>query len=88
MATKARNYKQEWSTERQRADVEKPRRAARARARRAADKAGVDRQGKHLDHKVPLSLGGSTKMSNVRVVSPSSNLSYPRTSSGKPKKKR
>jgi 5-methylcytosine-specific restriction endonuclease McrA len=86
MATK-RNWKQEWATERQRADVEKPRRAARARARRAADKAGLDRRGKDLDHKVPLSLGGSTKMSNVRAVSPSSNRSFPRTSSGKPKKR-
>ena len=86
MATK-RDYKTEWLREQERSGVEKPRRAARARARRAADKAGVDRAGKHLDHKVPLSLGGSTKMSNVRVVSPSSNLSYARTSSGKPKKK-
>jgi 5-methylcytosine-specific restriction endonuclease McrA len=87
MATKKRSWSADWAAEQKRAAVELPRRAARARARRAADKAGIDRKGKHLDHKVPLALGGSTKMSNVRVVSPSSNLSYPRTSSGKPKRK-
>jgi 5-methylcytosine-specific restriction endonuclease McrA len=87
MATKPRQYKKDWLREQERAAVELPRRAARARARRAADKAGLDRRGKDLDHKVPLSLGGSTKMSNVRAVSPSANRSFPRQANGKPKRK-
>lgn len=43
--------------------------------------------GKDVDHKKPLSQGGSTSKSNLRVVSASKNRSYPRTSKGAIKRK-
>ncbi len=82
---KPRPYKKQW--EQEKARDEKAARAARARARRAYDAKGIDRTGKHIDHKVPLSLGGSTKLSNTRLVAPRTNLSYSRTSTAKPKRK-
>jgi len=82
---KPRPYKKEWKQEQAR--DEKDKRAARARARYAYDAKGVDRTGKHIDHKTPLSLGGSTKLSNTRLVSAKTNLSYARQSNGKPKRK-
>jgi 5-methylcytosine-specific restriction endonuclease McrA len=56
------------------------------------DKAGVDRKGKDIDHKKPLSKGGSNKKSNLRLVKPSKNRSFSRNSDhtvkvNKPKKK-
>ena len=41
--------------------------------------------GKDIDHKRPLSKGGSTSRSNLRVISASKNRSYPRTKTGKMK---
>lgn len=38
--------------------------------------------GKDVDHKVPLSKGGSNATSNLRVVSKTANRSFSRTSSG------
>jgi 5-methylcytosine-specific restriction endonuclease McrA len=38
--------------------------------------------GKDLDHKVPLSKGGSNKPSNLRVSTPSANRSFPRKKDG------
>jgi 5-methylcytosine-specific restriction endonuclease McrA len=83
MPSPKRNYQKEWAQERKRQEL--PARAARARARRAYDAAGVDRTGKHIDHKVPLSLGGSSSLKNTRLVKPKTNLSYPRRSNHKPK---
>ncbi len=59
-------------------------RVKRVQARREAIKAGVVKRfdGKHLDHKVPLSKGGNNKLSNFRAVSPSSNTSFSRNSDG------
>jgi hypothetical protein len=88
MATKARNFKQEWKTEQARSEVEKPRRAARARARRAYDAKGINRAGKDIDHNLPLSLGGSTKLSNTSLKTPSANRSFPRQANSKPKKRK
>jgi hypothetical protein len=73
-----RNYKKEWAL--QQARDEKPARAARARARYAADKAGVDRTGKDIDHKTPLSKGGSPTGKNTRLVPASTNRSFRRNS--------
>jgi|TARA_R110000824_G_scaffold368371_3_gene557671 5-methylcytosine-specific restriction endonuclease McrA len=88
---KKRPYKKEYQQEKAR--KEKKARAARARARYALDKDGVDRKGKDIDHKKPLSKGGSNKRSNLRLVKPSSNRSFSRNSdhtvkTNKPKKKR
>jgi hypothetical protein len=80
MATKARNYKQEYKT--QQARGENSFRAKRAAARRAYDKAGISRDGKDIAHIKALSHGGSTKMSNTKLQAPSKNRSFARTKSG------
>lgn len=51
-------------------------RAARNKARRAAIRKGKAKKGDgtHVDHIKPLTSGGSTKLSNTRVVSAKSNL--------------
>lgn len=46
----------------------------RQKARRMLDKAGVDRDGKHIDHKTPIKEGGKSTKSNIRLVSPSTNM--------------
>ena len=50
-------------------------RAARNKARREAEREGKVRKGdgKHVDHKKPLSQGGSTDKSNTRVISGKAN---------------
>ena len=47
----------------------------RQRARRAYDKAGVDRDGKQIDHVVPLRKGGKSTKGNLRLRSPKANMS-------------
>jgi 5-methylcytosine-specific restriction endonuclease McrA len=75
---KARPYKKEY--EQQKARGEHPLRMERQRARRAMDAKGIDRTGKDIDHKKPLSKGGSNSMSNLILKSPSANRSYKRNS--------
>jgi len=60
-------------TERQKQDAKN----ARKVARRAAEKTGAVRKGdgKDVDHKTPLSKGGSSKLTNTRVVSEGKNRS-------------
>jgi len=58
-----------------RTPAEKKKRAARNKARNAAKKSGKNISGKDVDHKRPLSKGGSTRTSNTRVRSRSSNRS-------------
>lgn len=82
-----RNYAQEKKTSDARG--EKPKRAARNRARNLAIKAGMIKPGsnKDIDHKQPLSQGGkATSLSNLRAVSPRDNRSYPRNADGSMKK--
>lgn len=70
---------------------EKPKRAARNRARLKAIKAGMIKPGsnKDIDHKVPLSKGGSaTALSNLRPADASDNRSYARNSDGSMKGKK
>lgn len=86
---KPRPYKKEW--QQQKARNEKPARAARERARYEMDKNGVDRTGKDIDHKKPLSKGGTNAPSNLKLTSPSKNRSFSRNSDhtvkkNKPKK--
>jgi hypothetical protein len=90
---KPRPYKKEW--EQQQARDEKKSRATRERARYHMDKNGTDnngngkadkREGKDIDHKRPLSKGGSNSKSNLRVVSASNNRSFKRNSDGSVKK--
>jgi 5-methylcytosine-specific restriction endonuclease McrA len=59
-------------------------RVARNKARQQALASGAVHKGdnKEVDHKVPLSKGGSNAKSNLRVVSASSNDSFKRNSKG------
>lgn len=63
-------------------------RVARNKARRMMEREGLVSKGdgKHVDHKKPLSKGGSNSRSNLRVRSASANSSYPRNSDGSMKR--
>lgn len=76
-----RDYKQEAATE---SPERKKQRAERNAARQTLEHMGLVRKGdgKDVDHRVPLSQGGSTAVSNLRVRSAHANRSYPRTKSG------
>lgn len=81
------NYKRDYSQEKKTSDArgEKPKRAARNRARLVMEKAGLVKKGdgKDVDHKKPLSKGGAmTKKSNLRVVDDNKNRSFPRKKDG------
>lgn len=54
------------------------------KARREMEKAGKVHKGdgKDVDHKQPLSKGGSTSRSNLRVVPASTNRSFSRNKDG------
>ena len=56
--------------------------AKRKRLRRAALKRGLVKAGQDLDHKKPLSKGGSNTLKNARATSPSDNRSFPRNKDG------
>lgn len=60
------------------------RRTERTTVRRQANAAGVTHKGdgKDIDHKTPLSKGGSNAKSNQRVVSASANRSFSRNKDG------
>jgi hypothetical protein len=99
---KPRPYKKEYQQQKARGESEA--RNARERARYAIDKTGVDknnngkadrREGKDIEHVVPLSKGGTNKKSNLRIETPSQNRSFSRNSDhtvkinkAKPKKKK
>lgn len=82
MPRKVRDYKKERKYD------SKPevmaRRRARNRARYQLMKEGKVRKGdgKDVHHVKPLSKGGSTNRSNLKVVSARKNRSYPRNSKG------
>lgn len=82
-----KNGKRDYKTENEKYNS-KPeqikRRSERTMARRASNAAGTTSKGdgKDIDHKVPLSRGGSNAKSNQRVVSASSNRSFSRNADG------
>lgn len=78
-----RNYRKEYD-EYHSSEEQKKNRAKRNAARRELEKEGVVRKGdgKDVDHKRPLSKGGSNGRSNLRAVSKSKNRSFSRTKSG------
>ena len=78
-----RDYKQEYASQHASKKAKKQR-AARNNARRTLESAGrVSKgDGKDVDHKKPLSKGGSNGSSNLRVVSASTNRSYKRKKDG------
>lgn len=68
---------------------ERPKRAARNRARRIMANKGMVRpgDGKDVDHITPLSKGGApTAISNLRVRDDNANRSYPRNPDGSMKR--
>ena len=82
MATK-RNYAQEYANY-DGTEMVKKKRAARNKARRMLEREGLVHKGdgKDVDHKKPLSKGGTTVRSNLRVKDDNANRSYKRTSKG------
>ena len=87
------NYVRDYAQEKKTSDArgEKPKRAARNRARLKAIKAGMIKPGSSMDidHKKPLSKGGAaTSLSNLRAVSAHDNRSYARNPDGSMKGKK
>lgn len=84
-----RDYKREVALYTSKPEVKK-KRAEQNAARAAMIKAGKARKGdgKDVDHKTPLSKGGTNSPSNLRVVSRSSNRSFSRNSDGSLKSQR
>ena len=76
---KPRPYSKEYQNYDGTAAVKK-KRAERNQARRIMERAGAVRKGdgKDVDHRTPLSKGGSTAKSNLRVRSASDNRSFTR----------
>ena len=76
-----RDWKHEWQldkkTGKNKDDLE------RAKARRLIDNAGIDRKGKHVGHKVALSKGGKSTLSNLVIQDPKENMSIKRGSNHK-----
>ena len=76
-----RNYKAEYENYDGKPAVKK-KRAARNQARAIMEKEGLVHKGdgKDVDHKKPLSKGGTTTRSNLTVKSATANRSYARKS--------
>lgn len=76
-----RNYAHEYAIE---TPERKKQRAERNKARRMLMREGKVHvgDGMDVDHKTPLSKGGRTVRSNVRVQTAHANRSYKRTSTG------
>lgn len=74
-----RDYKREVALYTSKPEVVK-KRVAQNKARRAMEKAGKVHKGdgKDVDHKTPLSKGGTNKPSNLRAVPRSQNRSFRR----------
>lgn len=76
---KPRPYKHEYETY-DGTEAVKKKRAQRNKARRMLEREGVVHKGdgKDVDHKKPLSKGGTTTRSNLRAISASKNRSVKR----------
>lgn len=81
---KPRPYKKEYKQQKERGEHDE--RMDRQTARRSFDAKGIDRSGKDIDHKVPLSKGGGNGSSNLRLRTPSQNRSFSRNSDHSVKK--
>jgi len=81
----ARDYRREYDNYQGKPEQIKNR-AKRNSARAKMMKAGrvAKGDGKDVDHKVPLSKGGSTNKSNLKVTSAHANRSYKRQKDRKP----
>jgi hypothetical protein len=80
---KPRPYKKEYENY-DGTEAVKKKRAQRNKARRMLEREGVVHKGdgKDVDHKTPLSKGGKTTKSNLRVKTASANRSFSRNADG------
>ena len=83
MKKKPRNYKKEYANY-QGTAKQKKNRAVRNAARNTMKAKGVvsTGDGKHVNHKTPISKGGGNAPGNLSVKKESTNSSYPRTRKG------
>lgn len=80
-----RDYAQEYKTAKARGEVgtgSDSGNAKRHRLRRKMLKLGLVKKGQDVDHKQPLSKGGSNTVKNARATSPSANRGFPRNKDG------
>ena len=80
-----RDLKQEYATQKKRGESgtgSDSENAQRHKFRRKALKLGMVKPSQDLDHKVPLSKGGTDAMSNARAETPHDNRSFPRNPDG------
>ena len=86
MTNGKRDYKKQYEKYDSKDEVKKNR-AKRNKARRDLEKEGKVHKGdgKDVDHKKPLSKGGSTDRSNLHAVSRTKNRSFARTKKGRMK---
>jgi hypothetical protein len=80
-----RDYAQEYKTAKARGEVGTGHNAGSAerhRLRRKMLKLGLVKKGQDVDHKKPLSKGGSNTVKNARAVSPHANRGFPRRKDG------
>jgi len=79
-----RSYSKELRWEKESKPQRVKERAQRNAARSLLKKEGVVKKGdgKDVDHKIPISTGGSNKRSNLRAVAASSNRSVVRNKDG------
>ena len=84
MTNGKRDYQKEKRWEHEKNPQRLKDRVKRVQARRMAVKAGIAKKfdGKQIDHKTPLSKGGSNTMSNLRSTSAASNQSFSRNRDG------
>lgn len=83
MTNGKRDYKKEYAKYHSR-DEQIKNRSERTTLRREANSKGITSKGdgKDLDHKKPLSKGGSNSLANARVTSKSENRSFSRNKDG------
>jgi len=83
MTNGKRDYKKQYEKYDGKDSVKKDR-AKRNNARRILEREGKVSKGdnKDVDHKKPLSKGGGTSRSNLRVTSKTANRSFPRKKNG------
>lgn len=67
-----RDYKHAYKL--QKASGETDDQLERQKARRMYDRQGIDRTGKHIDHKVPIRAGGKSTKGNLRLRDPKRNM--------------
>lgn len=67
-----RNYKHAYKLQKKSGETKDQ--IERQRARRMYDKEGIDRNGKHIDHEVPIRSGGTSTKRNTRLRPPSKNM--------------